>query len=435
MRDAELNRIESRRAVEGLRRVASEANSADEQRSRELLRHAPGVLLELGRGGSIRELSAPLCGRTEDFWRGRRLPEAFGADDGRPIARALALLERGAPPQEVLVPLGVAWGGPRLYRFRLARVAGPASTRAPEFSGFVTDVTEQIAEEQALREREALLARRHKSAMLAYLAGGVAHDLNNLLTVIMGAADLLGEDAGPDGDESELRAELIQIQRAGRRASDIARQLLTFSRREPSVPLVLNLETCLTELSALLARLLGPGIQLELSFPPKPWLVRLDPLHAEHVITHLALYARQSMPHGGVLWVSLANVRVESFERRGGMMVGPGEYIELSLRDTSKGMSLAALERAFEPFFAAEHMPGSTDLSLPLVRNLVVHAFGHIWVESEAGRGNVFHVLFPRYDEQRSSAPPRHHPPPGAHASKQPVRTKARRRRRAPMSK
>jgi signal transduction histidine kinase len=423
MRGAELDRIEPQRGKSP--RGAHEARAGDEARWREFVEQAPGVLLSLARAGTILDLSAPLAGRAPEFWRGRRLPEALGADDGRPIARALALLERGAPPQEVLVSLD-ARGERRLYRFRLARVEGvAASVGAPAFSGFAADVTREVAEERALSEREALLARRHKSAMLAYLAGGVAHDLNNLLTVIVGAADLLHED--PVHDDDERRAELTQIQRAGRRASEITRQLLAFSRREPSLPLVLNLETCVRELAPLLARLLGPNIRLDLEFPAKLWLVRLDPLHAEHVLTHLVLHARQAMPHGGVLSLSLANVHVESFERRGGIMVGPGEYVELGLRDTGSGMSTTAIERAFEPFFAAEQMPGSTDLTLPLVRNLVVHAFGHLWLTSEAGHGTVFHVLFPRYDEHRPSAPPRHRPDLGT-ATPAP-RSKARRRR------
>jgi signal transduction histidine kinase len=423
MRGAALERIKPRPAGERTRHAAPEPPASGDRRWRELARQAPGVLLSLGRGGVILELSAPLCGRTEDLWRGRCLADALGPEDGRPIARALALLEKGAAPQELLVPLGGAQGAPRLYRFRLAQVAGTAaSAQAVVVSGFVTDVTEQVAEERELSAREALLARRHKSAMLAYLAGGVAHDLNNLLTVIVGAADLIGEDPGEESDDSDLRAELTQIQRAGVRASEITRQLLAFSQREPSVPLVLNLETCLREQERLLARLLGPGIRLELSFPDEPWLVRLDPLHAEHVITHLVLHTRQAMPHGGVLRLSLANVRVESFERRGGIMVGPGDYLEFNLRDTGNGMSPAALERAFEPFFAAQRMPGSTDLTLPLVRNLITHAFGHIWLESEAGKGTVCHVLFPRYDDQRFSAPPRHRP--GAGAAAPPARSK-----------
>jgi signal transduction histidine kinase len=413
LREAELDEIESHPG-EAHRARPRDGAASGARRWRELAEHAPGVLLLLGHGGVILELSAPLCGRAERFWRGRPLAEALGADEGRPIARALAALGRSAGPEEVDVPLGVECGEPRLYRFLLGHVGSRAEPGSRAlFSVFVSDVTERVAAERVLSEREALLSRRHKSAMLAYLAGGVAHDLNNLLTVIVGSADLLGE--GPDpGDDTDPRSELIQIQRAGARATEITRQLLAFSRREPSLPLVLDLGTFIRELAGLLARLLGPGIRLDLSFAAEPWMIRLDPLHAEHVVTHLALHARQAMPHGGVLWLSLRSIHVDSFQRKSGVMVGPGDYVELSLRDTGIGMSLAAMERAFEPFFAAEHLPGSTDLGLPLVRNLVVQAFGHIWVESEAGRGTVFHVLFPRYDEQRVSAPPWHHPPAAA---------------------
>lgn len=418
MRDAELDGIGSH-GVEELRRRARGSAASGARRWRELAEQAPGVLLLLDSSGVILELSAPLCGRAESFWRGRRLAEALGGDEGRPIARALAALGRGAGSEEVEVAMGAAGGEPRLYRFLLARIASDAAPgRGASFSAFVSDVTEQVAAEQAMREREALLSRRHKSAMLAYLAGGVAHDLNNLLTVILGAADLLGENPGSDEDDAGLeddtglRAELGQIQRAGARATEITRQLLAFSRREPSLPLVLDLGTCIVELEGLLSRLLGPGIRLELSFAAERWLVRLDPLHAEHVVTHLVLHARQAMPHGGVLWLSLRNIHVDGFQRKSGVMVGPGDYVELSLRDSGIGLSPTALERAFEPFFAAEYLPGSTDLSLPLVRNLVVHAFGHIWIESDAGRGTVVRVLFPRYDEQRASAPPWHRAAP-----------------------
>lgn len=263
-----------------------------------------------------------------------------------------------------------------------------------------------------MREREALLTRRHKSAALAFLAGGVAHDLNNLLTVIVGAADLLGED--PHVEEAQ-RAELLAIQRAGERASEITRQLLAYSRREPSVPLELDLQTSIGELEPILVRMLGSSIRLELAFGSELWPVRLDPLHAEHVVTHLVLQARQAMPHGGVARLSLDNLRVERLERRGPLMVGAGDYVELCVRDSGVGMSAASISRAFEPFFAARELPASTDLSLPLVRNLVAHALGHVWIESEPGAGTAFHVLFPRHDESRAaSAPPDLFPPAAA---------------------
>jgi signal transduction histidine kinase len=257
----------------------------------------------------------------------------------------------------------------------------------------------QDAEERVLRQREALMTRRHKSAALAFLAGGVAHDLNNLLTVIVGATDLLQED--PHFVEAQ-RAELEAIQRAAARASEITRQLLAYSRREPSVPVELDLQRSIEGLAPILERLLAPAIRLELEFGAELWSVRLDPLHAEHVVTHLALNARQAMPHGGEARLCLSNVRVERLERRGAIMVGAGDYVELRVSDSGAGMSDAHIARAFEPFFQARELPASTDLSLPLVRNLVAHALGHIWIESELGRGTVFHVLFPRYDESRA---------------------------------
>lgn len=257
------------------------------------------------------------------------------------------------------------------------------------------------AEEQALREREALLTRRLEAAALAYLAGGVAHDLNNLLTVIVGSADFLGGDPQMG---AEQREELLAIQRAGERASEITRQLLAYSRRVPSVPLEVDLAERIGELAPIITRLLGPGIQLELAFGAGLWRVRVDPLHAEHVVTHLALQARQAMPDGGVARLSVNNVRVERMERRGHVMVGSGDYVELCVRDTGPGMSPESIARAFEPFFAAREQPASTDLRLPLVHHLVAHALGHVWIESGARKGTVFHVLFPRFERAEGGA-------------------------------
>jgi two-component system, cell cycle sensor histidine kinase and response regulator CckA len=286
------------------------------------------------------------------------------------------------------------------------------------------EVSDELGE-QALREREALLQRSQKAAALAYLAGGIAHDFNNLLTVIVGAADLLREDPRMEND---LRAELVQIQRAGARACEITHQLLAYSRREPSVPRTLDLAHQVQGLVSLLEHQLGSEIRLELSLPPDLWEVNLDPRHLEHVVMHLGSQARQTMPHGGVLWLSLKNVTIESFERHAGLMVGPGQYVQLGVRDTGAGLSQAAQASVFEPFFGARSGAGSVDLGLPMVRQLVVQAFGHIWLESEPGRGSLFTVLWPRAGS-RSSAPPASSLAPEPEAT--PKRAPARRGKRA----
>jgi signal transduction histidine kinase len=368
----------------------------------------PGTIVRLGDGGRVLSLSGALCGKEPRAWHGRRLPDVLGGEPGRTLSRALDRLEAGAPHVEVEVD--VRLGGARAarsYRFRLARAARAAGPIA----GVVTDVTAERAEERAQREQEAHSHRVQKSAMLAYLAGGVAHDFNNLLTVIVGGADLLREDPRLESD-SEQAAELSQIQRAAERASEITRQLLAYSRREPTLARDLDLSAHVTRLEPLLARLLGPQIHVTRSSEPDLWPVHVDPVHVEHVLTQLALNARHGMPHGGIIWISLRNVRVESFERHGASMVGPGEYVELRVRDSGVGMTDAALARVFEPFFIAPPGAGSNELGLPFVRSLVVQAFGHIWVESEPGRGSMFVVLWPRHAPGTSVAPP----PPDADA-------------------
>jgi signal transduction histidine kinase len=403
MRGEGLGGVELRRQGNGTRRTARRepVKKASALELAELAEHAPGVLLSMSLAGRVNAASAALCGHGPEHWVGRDLPEALGADAGRALTHALRALERGRSSIELEVRVRSPRGAPRMYRFRLAKRAGKHAA-ASAVSAFVADVTDELAREQALREREALLHRTHKSAALAYLAGGVAHDFNNLLTVIVGAADLLREDPRV---ESELRAEIAQIHRAGERASEITQQLLAYSRREPSVPRELNLGRAVQELLGLLGLCLGASIRLELSLAPDLWQVHIDPLHVEHVLSHLALHARQVMPHGGVLWLSLSNVTIASFERHAGLMVGPGHYVQLQLRDTGAGLSEAALGRVFEPFFAAPPGTGSVDLGLPLVRYLVVHAFGHVWVESEPGRGSTFTLLLPRAGERRSLVP------------------------------
>ena len=397
VRDEDLERVDPRPA-----RSSARAGRGESAASCEQCQSVPGTIVRLGSDGRVLSLSGALCGREPKAWLGRRLPDVLGAEPGRALSRALDRLEAGAPHVEVAVDVRATGArATRSYRFRLARAARAVGPIA----GFVTDVTAELVEERALLEQEAHSHRVQKSAMLAYLAGGVAHDFNNLLTVIVGGADLLREDPRLESD-SEQAAELSQIQRAAERASEITRQLLAYSRREPTLARDLDLNAHVIKLEPLLARLLGSQIRITRSAEPELWPVQIDPVHVEHVLTQLALNARHGMPHGGMLWISLRNVRIESFERHGASMVGPGQYVELRVRDSGVGMTDAALARVFDPFFIAPPGAGSIELGLPFVRSLVVQAFGHIWVESEPGRGSMFVVLWPRHAPGASVAPP-----------------------------
>jgi two-component system, cell cycle sensor histidine kinase and response regulator CckA len=401
MPEVELQNVAPRQnggARAGKRESASEA-----ARWRELCANAPGVIVLLTRDGRVVALSGALFSREPSEWVGRALAPTLSGEAGRAIDGALEQLRTAQTDGEtsaIELELTLEGERARTHRVRLMSLQGEQRGQAA-FSAFVTDISERAASEQALRESEALLCRRQKAAQLAFMAGGVAHDFNNLLTVIVGAADLLGEEAPPG---SVQRGELLQIQRAGERATEITRQLLAFSRREPSLPRRVDLAARVLELQGLWRHMLGANTHFELTRTADLWAVWCDPLHAEHVLTHLVLNARQAMPRGGVLGVTLSNRAIASFESHGGVMVGAGQYVELRVSDTGPGWSPAALAVAFEPFFSARQGEVPTDLSLPLVRSLVVQSLGHVWAESEPGHGTTLVVLWPRSRRGRSGA-------------------------------
>jgi signal transduction histidine kinase len=409
MPEGELDNIEPRVRQNGVTRAARrEGASGERTHWRELGANAPGVIVLLTLEGRVAMLSGTLFSRDASACVGQPLVSALGEEARRVVDAAIERLRRAASrgeadALELEVTLEGQAEGPRTHRLRLMTLEGAQPTGAA-FSAFVTDITEQAAEQQALCAREALLWRTQKSAQLAFMAGGLAHDFNNLLTVIVGAADLLGEESPPG---SVQRAELLQIQRAGERATEITRQLLAFSRREPSVPRRVDLAARLADLEGLLLRMIGSSIRLELSHDAGLWPVWFDPLHAEQVLTHLVGNARQAMPRGGVLTLALRNLEIKTFDSHGGMMVGPGQYVELRVSDTGPGSTPAAMAVAFEPFFSAQPGEVPTDLSLALVRSLIVQSLGHVWVESEPGRGTTFVVLLPRSRRARSAAQPK----------------------------
>jgi signal transduction histidine kinase len=408
MQEGELENVARARQNGAEGALRREARSGEAVRWRELGSNAPGTIALVTLDGRVSMLSGALFARDASACVGHSLASALGDEARRAVDAGLERLRRAAfrgeaDSLELEVAVDPHPDGARTYRVRLMTLAGERRSKAA-FSAFVSDITEQAAEQQALREREALLSATQRSAQLAFMAGAVAHDFNNLLTVIVGAADLLGEEAAPG---SEQRAELLQLQRAGERATEITRKLLAFSRREPSEPRRVELAERVAGLEGLLLRLLGSGIRLELSHEAGLWPVWCDPLHAEQVLTHLVGNARQAMPHGGVLRLALRNFEIASFESLGGMMVGPGQYVELRVSDTGAGMSPAAMGVAFEPFFSATPGEVTTDLSLALVRSLIVQALGHIWVESEPARGTTFVLLWPRARRSRSITHPK----------------------------
>jgi len=249
------------------------------------------------------------------------------------------------------------------------------------------DVTERIASEESLAQTQKLEA-------VGRLAGGIAHDFNNLLTAINGYSDLaLGEI---DSEHESLRTSVERIRQAGQRASELTLQLLAFSRKQLLQPEVVDLNEIVTEYGAMLERLIGDDIEIEIVHDPAIGMVRADPGQLGQVILNLALNSRDAMADGGLLSIETRNVELVDPLAVPGL--APGPYVALRIADTGAGMSEEVQQHVFEPFFTTKGPGEGTGLGLATVLGIVQQSDGQITLRSDVGRGTVCEVLLPRVD-------------------------------------
>ena len=277
-------------------------------------------------------------------------------------------------------------GGPTMSERQVLRADGglrevDVSARPHFLPGLNIAFARDITDRKRL-ENELLNAQKLES--IGRLAGGVAHDFNNLLTAIGGYTSLLLERVNGD---ATLAHDLGEIRRATERAGELTRQLLAFGRRQVLQPRVFDLNDVLTDVGTLLQRLLGEHVELALEPAPAPATVRADPGQLEQVVVNLAVNARDAMPHGGRLTISIGKVELPG-----------GTFVELQATDTGIGMDAETLERIFEPFFTTREQ--GVGLGLASVYGIVRQSGGEVTATSEPGRGTTFTVRLPRIDEQ-----------------------------------
>jgi PAS domain S-box-containing protein len=257
---------------------------------------------------------------------------------------------------------------------------------------FVSDISQR-------KQLEEQLVHAQKMEAVGRLAGGVAHDFNNMLTVIAGYNRMILDELSP---MDPLRGYAEEVLKAADRAGALTNQLLAFSRRQIMRPRVVGVNVVLAQTEKMLNRLIGEDVELVMRLDPNAGNIKADPLHVEQAVVNLAVNARDAMPLGGRLTIETENVYLDENYARTHMGVKPGEFVLIAVSDTGHGMDAETRRRIFEPFFTTKEKGKGTGLGLATVYGMIKQTGGDIWVYSEPGSGSTFKLYFPRVSEPPS---------------------------------
>jgi PAS domain S-box-containing protein len=282
------------------------------------------------------------------------------------------------------------------------------------------DITTRLAEQAEradLRDRlerervEARVQQTRRLESLGQLAGGVAHDFNNMLTVILNYAALLGNELPAEGGSwtpsgrERMQHDVDQITSAGERAALLTRQLLVFAHQEVVQPQFVNLNAVVADVQRLLERTLGEHIEVVMELAPEVAPVLADPGKLEQALINLAVNARDAMPGGGTLTFATENIDVDEAYAAQRPGLSPGPHVRLRVSDTGSGMSAKVAASAFDPFFTTKPEGEGTGLGLSTVYGTITQAGGHVHIYSEPDKGTTFHVVLPAVDKPDAAAP------------------------------
>ena len=318
---------------------------------------------------------------------------------GQPAVHIGMEINPNLPQSSLVVPMSM-----------MGRIIGAVEVQSTELSAFkqehatamnmaanlaavAVDNMQLLEREQQYKEQ---LQQSQKMEAVGRLAGGVAHDFNNLLTVITGYSDLSIRHLEND---NPIRRNIEEIRKAGERAAALTRQLLAFSRKQVLQPKVLDMNSIIADMKIMMHRLIGEDIDLLTALEPSLGRVKADPNQVEQIILNLAVNARDAMPGGGKITIETANAELDSADVKRHMDVQPGLYVMLAVRDNGCGISQEVQQRIFEPFFTTKEQGKGTGLGLSMVYGIVKQSNGHIWVDSEVGRGTTFKIYLPCIEE------------------------------------
>jgi PAS domain S-box-containing protein len=391
-------------AAREARRRAEEALSASEARLsvrteqlrqregmfRDLFEAAPDGMLVVTEGGTIRVANAAaeqIFAYAKGALVGQQVDSLVPTSSREPHAEHRASYAAGPKVRRMGVGLDLVALRKDGTTFPVEVSLAPLSFEGqPTTLAIVRDMTAQ-------RSVEAQLRQAQKMEAVGRLAAGVAHDFNNILSVILSFAQMIEDDLKP---EEPLWNCASEIKSAGIRAADLTRQLLTFSRQQVVEPRLLDLDRTIAGMENMLRRLLGAHIKLTVLGAPGLGTVKADAGQVEQIVMNLAVNARDAMGEGGSLTIETRNVELDADYARSHHDVRPGAYVMLAVTDTGVGIDRETQARIFEPFFTTKDVGRGTGLGLATVFGIVKQNAGHIWVYSEPGVGSTFRVYLPR---------------------------------------
>jgi PAS domain S-box-containing protein len=363
-----------------------------EERFRALYEDNPSMYFTVDAQGvvlSVNPFGAEQLGYRVEELLGQSVLNVFHPDDKDAVQRQLASCLRKSGEVSYWELRKIHKNGNVLWVREAAR-----AVKGKDGKFLVLVVCEDITERMNLEEQ---LRQALKMEAIGTLAGGVAHDFNNLMTAVLGYSDLSLQKIAKD---DPLRRDIEQIRKAGERAALLTNQLLAFSRKQVVQPKVMDINHVIAETEKMLKRLIGEDIDLVSVFDPALARVMADPGLIGQVVMNLAINARDAMPQGGKLIIETANACLDEAYTRQHLGVEPGHYVMLAVSDSGSGMDEKTLSHIFEPFFTTKEMGKGTGLGLAVVYGIVKQSGGHISVYSEPGYGTTFKVYLPCAEQE-----------------------------------
>lgn len=375
----------------------------NERKYRELVDNANSIILRLNMRGEIiflNEFGLKFFGWSAEEITGRNVvgtivPETEST--GRDLTRMLQQLFQKPTNFEQNINENKLRDGSRVWVSWANKMVVDAEGRAVEVFSVGTDITERKKAQDEKEKLQAQLIQAQKMESVGRLAGGVAHDFNNMLTAIQGNVSMVMEDIPP---ESPLRENLEEIQKCAQRSADLTRQLLAFARKQTVAPKVLDLNATVEGMLKMLRRLIGEDINLVWVPGTSIWSVRIDPSQIDQLLANLCVNARDAIGGVGKVTIETASVSFDEAYVADHPGFFPGEYVLLAVSDNGCGMDKEVLGHLFEPFFTTKAIGEGTGLGLATVYGIIKQNQGFINVYSEPGHGSTFKLYLPRYSEK-----------------------------------